>query len=73
MVSDRLPMFHQLDVRIDKKWRIRNTIDFAVYIDVQNIYNHSNVEGYMYSYDYSQKVYFTGLPILPSLGIRIAY
>jgi hypothetical protein len=71
--SDRLPMFHQLDVRVDKKWRLRNVVDFSIYIDVQNIYNHKNVEGFMYSYDYSKKVYFTGLPLLPSLGMKIEY
>lgn len=71
--SDRLPVFHQLDIRIDKKWRLRNTIDFGIYLDIQNIYNHSNVEGFMYSYDYSQKVYFTGLPLLPSIGMKIEY
>ena len=70
--SDRLPMFHQLDVRIDKSWKFKY-LKFGVYIDVQNVYNHSNVEAYDYNYDYSQRVYFTGLPILPSLGLKLEY
>ncbi len=70
--STRLPMFHQLDVRVDKNWQFKH-IKFGVYIDIQNVYNHKNVEGYAYSYDYSQKVYFHGLPILPSLGLKIEY
>ncbi|MBW2278363.1 MAG: hypothetical protein JRF63_12790, partial [Deltaproteobacteria bacterium] len=70
--SDRLPMFHQLDVRIDKNWEWKY-LKFAVYIDVQNVYNQKNVEGFQYSYDYSKRVYFTGLPILPSLGLILEY
>ena len=70
--STRLPMFHQLDVRVDKNWQFKH-VKFGVYIDVQNVYNHKNVEGYAYSYDYSEKVYFQGLPILPSLGLKIEY
>ena len=41
-----------------------------VYLDVQNAYNRSNVEGTSYNYDYSQSTPLTGLPILPSFGIR---
>jgi TonB family protein len=70
--SERLPMFHQLDVRIDKNWQWKY-LKLAVYIDVQNVYNQKNVEGYQYSYDFSEKVYFTGLPILPSLGLKLEY
>jgi TonB family protein len=70
--SARLPMFHQLDLRVDKNWTLK-AIKLAVYIDVQNVYNRKNVEGYSYSYDYSQRVYFTGLPILPSLGLKLEY
>ncbi len=70
--STRLPMFHQLDVRVDKNWQFKH-VKFGVYIDVQNVYNQKNVEGYAYSYDYSEKVYFHGLPILPSLGLKIEY
>jgi hypothetical protein len=70
--SERLPLFHQLDVRIDKNWQFKY-LAFAVYVDVQNVYNHDNVEGFMYSYDYSEKRYFNGLPILPSLGMKLEY
>lgn len=67
--SERLPLFHQVDVRIDKRWQFR---DFRLnaYLDVQNVYNNAAVESYVYGFDYSQKAYNTGLPILPSLGLR---
>jgi len=70
--SQRLPMFHQLDVRIDKRWEWKY-VKLAIYLDVQNVYNHKNVEGYQYSYDYSERRYFNGLPILPSLGLILEY
>ena len=41
-----------------------------MYLDVQNVYYQSNVEAVGYNFDYSQQAYVTGLPILPSLGIK---
>jgi hypothetical protein len=37
---------------------------------VYNAYNRGNPEGIAYNFDYSQKIYQTGLPIIPSLGVR---
>ncbi|HEY6723352.1 MAG TPA: TonB-dependent receptor [Polyangiaceae bacterium] len=67
--SRRLPMFHQLDVRLDKAWQFR-TWRFSAYLDIQNVYNNAAVEATGYNYDYSQSTYQRGLPILPSLGLR---
>ena len=67
--SRRLPMFHQLDIRVDKEWKF-DAWTLRAYLDVQNVYNHMNVEGYMYNFDYSQSTTLTGLPIIPSLGVR---
>ncbi len=67
--SERDPMFHQLDVRVEKKFRIGSG-GIAVYLDLQNAYNATNQEGVRYSYDYRQQEPIPGLPILPNLGIR---
>lgn len=67
--SSRMPLFHQLDVRIDKRWQFR-TWRLNAYLDIQNVYNHAATEGLVYNFDYSQSAYQTGLPILPSLGLR---
>ncbi|MBI5607861.1 MAG: ligand-gated channel protein, partial [Deltaproteobacteria bacterium] len=69
ILSERLPGFHQLDVRIDKKFVFDNWL-LNVYLDVQNAYNHGNPENIQYNYDATQYTYATGLPIIPSLGIR---
>jgi len=67
--SVRLPLFHQADVRIDKHWVFKG-FRLTTYLDVQNVYNHMAVEGFVYNFDFSQVAYQTGLPIVPSLGMR---
>ena len=67
--GERLPLFHQLDVRVDKTWQFKYW-KLGVYFDVWNVYNASNVEGVSYNFNSSQRVYGSSLPILPSLGIR---
>ena len=67
--SVRLPPFYQLDLRLDKKWIFENWV-LTAYLDVQNVTNHANAEGYSYNYDYSQKSVRQGLPIIPVLGIQ---
>ncbi|MGB0680622.1 MAG: TonB-dependent receptor plug domain-containing protein, partial [Polyangiales bacterium] len=67
--STRNPLFHRLDVRIEKLWRFQ-TWKLALYLDVQNAYNAQNREGVSYSFDYRESSDVTGLPIIPSLGIR---
>lgn len=68
-LCDRLPPFHQLDVRIDKKWAFDHWL-LNVYLDVQNVYNRENAEGIQYNFDATQHAYQGGLPIIPSLGVR---
>jgi len=67
--SARLPTFHQLDLRVDKKWTFRHW-SLGVYLDVQNVYNQQNPEATLYNFDYTQSTSVSGLPILPSLGVR---
>jgi TonB family protein len=67
--STRLPAFNQLDLRLDRTWTYR-TWKLVGFLDVQNVTNRGNVEGYSYSYDYRQKTPATGLPILPILGVN---
>jgi hypothetical protein len=67
--SERLPMFHQLDIRGDKTWKFK-TWQMSLYIDIQNVYNHGNTEGLSYNYNYTKREFVTGLPFLPSIGLR---
>lgn len=67
--SERLPAFHQLDIRVDKRWKFTNW-QLSAYLDVQNVYNHANSEGLQYNFNFTTRQYVSGLPILPSFGLR---
>lgn len=67
--SERLPLFHQLDVRLERTWQFADWRLLA-YLDVWNAYNNPAVEGYQYNFDFSSRAPQTGLPILPSVGLR---
>ncbi|MDC0715495.1 TonB-dependent receptor plug domain-containing protein [Nannocystis bainbridge] len=70
--SVRMPVFHQLDLRIDKTW-VRPRSIVSAYLDVQNIYNRQNAEGLWYLTDYSGTQTVVGVPILPVFGVRLEY
>ena len=67
--SRRLPLVHQLDLRIDKRWQFRSW-RLGAYLDVKNVYNNAVAEDLVYNYNASEEQYQTGVPIIPSLGIR---
>ena len=69
LYSERNKDFQQLDLRIDKKFILDKEI-WSIYLDVQNILNIKNPEGYQYSYDYSSRLEIMGLPTVPALGLR---
>ena len=68
----RLPLFHSLDVRVDKTWTY-SWGRINAYLDVLNIYNQANVDGVTYDYNNTHQAYVNDLPIIPSLGLRIEY
>lgn len=70
--SDRFPVFHQLDVRVDKQW-VRQRATITGYLDVQNVYNRQNVEAWIYQPDYRGKIGAFGLPVFPTLGMRVDF
>ena len=69
LYSTRLPVFHQLDLRIEKSWQFE-VWRLMAYMDVWNAYNNPSVEGVDYNFNYAKEVNSTGVPILPSLGVR---
>ena len=70
--SARVSAFHQLDLRLDKHW-IYEKWRLNAYLDIQNVYNRKNPEGVEYNFDFQQKQYTSGLPILPIVGLRAEY
>ncbi len=77
--NTRLPLFHALDVRLDKTWefkwcgRCETPGKFSAYLDVLNVYNQGNVDGVSYDYNSTHQSYANDLPIIPSLGLRLEY
>ncbi len=67
--TERLPPFHALDIRVDKKWKFDGW-SLSAYLDVQNVYNNQNPEAVGYNFNFTARSYVNGLPILPSLGLR---
>jgi hypothetical protein len=70
--SARFPPFHQLDLRVDRRW-VYKRVSFLAFLDVLNVYNRQNVEMYVYSYDFRDTQGGFGLPIFPTLGLRLDY
>lgn len=70
--TTRIPPFVQVDVRAAKKFTVGPT-EIEIYADVQNVTNRANPEEIVYSSDFSEKGTITGLPILPSLGLRCSW
>ncbi len=69
LYSQRQNDFMQLDFRVDRKW-VYNTWILSAYLDIQNMTNRKNPEGINYSYDYKTKNEVTGLPTIPTLGVK---
>ncbi len=67
--SERLPPFVQLDLRVDKRF-VFDAWSLTAYVDVQNATNQQNAEGLLYNHNYSKSAYLTGIPILPTVGVR---
>jgi len=67
--SDRAPVHHQLDVRVDYSWKW-GPAQMTAFLDLQNTYLNESIVTYFYSYDFSQRTAFTSLPLIPSLGLR---
>jgi hypothetical protein len=68
-LSARTQEFHQLDFRVDKSWRF-DTWTLGAYLDVQNLYNASNVEAVFDDYRHRQRYEVPGLPLLPVVGLK---
>ena len=67
--SERLPLVHQLDVRMEKHWQYHYW-RLNLYVDVYNVYNNAAKEDHIYDYRYAHQKYLTGLPVYPNIGVR---
>ena len=70
--SDRLDAAHQLDLRIDRKWKF-DTWSLDVYLDVTNVYANPRTLGFNYNFDFSERDAIEELPLVPAIGVRGAF
>lgn len=69
LFNERLSAFQQLDLRVDKKW-IYNSWTLSFYFDVQNALNIENPEGLSFTYDYASSKAVSGIPVIPTFGLK---
>lgn len=67
--SERIPAFFQIDLRGTKRFTLPKG-ELETYIELQNVMNRENPEEIVYSANYRDKGFITGLPILPVVGAR---
>lgn len=67
--GERHPLYHRLDVRVEKKWTFASW-RLSLFLDIQNVYNRANQEQIQYRSDYRSSMPINGLPIIPSIGLR---
>jgi outer membrane receptor protein involved in Fe transport len=69
--SERLPAYHELDVRVQKRWSLGGSASFTTYVDLINVYGKDRVVGIRCSDDVTRCDYSTHpMPMIPSVGIR---
>lgn len=68
----RLPTFHALDLRVDRRWSFRGS-QLVGYIDVQNVYGRANVSEYEWDARAGQLAANTSLGVFPTIGVTFSF
>jgi TonB family protein len=69
--SIRIPAFWQLDVRVDRSFKLGESVRLLLFADVQNVTNRDNAEEIAYSASFRQRSVITGLPTIAVVGARL--
>jgi len=70
--GERLPVFHALDVRVDRRWSLRS-VQLVGYLDIQNVYGRENVSGLQWDQRERTVLRNTSIGLLPSIGFSIDF
>jgi len=68
----RKPPFHQLDIRLDKRW-VFNTWLFDAYLDLQDVYWYQYPFGYEYNFNYTQRREISYPTFIPTVGAEFRF
>ena len=70
--SARVGINHSMDVRVERRWVYEKSV-LSVYLDVENIYNHKELQPPEWDQATNRPVQPAALGIVPSLGISIEF
>jgi outer membrane receptor protein involved in Fe transport len=73
--SEHLPAYRRIDIRIGKEFSMFNLPTF-VFLDVNNLFNFTNINGYRYRYNSNGNPYRDDIelfPIIPSIGLTVKF
>lgn len=70
--GERLPIFHQTDFRVDKRWFLKN-FNIVTYLDIQNVFSTKNKSGIRWDYRTQSIEYLQSIGIIPSIGIYFEF
>jgi hypothetical protein len=68
----RLPTFHALDVRVDRRWSLQG-LQLETYIDIQNVYGRANVSRLEWNSRLGAVDTEESLGVLPTIGINLEF
>jgi len=68
----RLPVFHALDLRVDRRWSLRS-VQLISYLDIQNAYGRENVSGVRWDQRTGMVERNSSIGLLPSIGFSVEF
>ncbi|MCU0621228.1 MAG: TonB-dependent receptor [Gemmatimonadales bacterium] len=68
----RLPTFHALDLRVDRRWSWSGT-QLGVYLDLQNVYGRRNVSGVFWDARTQTQEFNESIGLLPTIGVNLEF
>jgi len=69
LYAERLPWQHQLDLRVDRTWKL-GPGRIAAFVDIANVYDHRGAIGYEYNFAFTQRRAIEAFPFWPTVGVR---
>jgi hypothetical protein len=70
--SERIPVNHSLDVRVDRRWMLRSWTIIA-YIDIQNLYDRAFYDAPRYNTRTGASESSRSIGILPTIGVSVEF
>lgn len=68
----RLPTFHALDLRVDRRWSFRRR-QLVTYLDVQNVYGRANVSEFEWDARTTTVTANRSLGVFPTVGLTLSF